>query len=244
MSGGEIGMTDGSFGTGTGSDVPPRERRSRLGQATLPPEPPRVGPRRRAWWVLAVLAVAAVTVLVDLPTHSGSSYQRKTLQGYLSRVEHDVAQCRVGLHDAVVAYVGSITGTPVVATGVPATFAKQAIAVCGFADSGVVDLGTTEPPQQVQSKAVDQIAHQVDAWAYRDSFTLLQDLLRVIAGDGGSSRHELAREVLALHDRRARIERLVTSAEETDGAPRRPMRLTRVTSLLPHGVLPVASGSA
>lgn len=222
-----------------------RDRSPLRGRVTLPPAPaaPRVGRRRTVWWIGGVLAIAAVVVVLDLPTHANSSYRKSALHTYLSGVAHDVAQCRVGLHDAVVAYVGSVTGSPSVAGGVPATFTRQAIAVCGFADAGVVDLGTTEPPQPVASRVVDRIAHQVDAWAYLDAFNLLQDLRRVIAAPAQRApREAFAHELALLHRRRARIESLVTSAEHAVGARPRAMSLTSVTALLPHGTLPEAGG--
>lgn len=216
--------------------------RRRARQPTLPPAPPRKRGRRSYWWLAAVAAVALGVVVVDLTTRATNDYRRSTLQSYFHTVDHDVAQCRTGLHDAVVAYVGAVTGTPPVAAGIDSLFTKQAIATCSFTNAGVVSLGSTQPPQAIGSPAVDHLAHQVDAWAYLDAFTLLQDLRVVIAHPGDTTaRAAFAHEVAALHRRRARIEQLVASAERAVGAPVRPMHLTDVTGLLPGGRLPTAT---
>lgn len=218
-----------------------RGRRKR--PPTLPPAPPRRRRGRAYWWVAAVVVVAVVAVVLDVTTHTTPDYRRSTLQHYLHTVDHDVAQCRTGLHDAVVAYVGTVTGTPTVASGIDGLFTKQGIATCSFTNAGVVSLGSTQPPQVIATPTVDRIAHQVDVWAAYDAFTLLQDLRVVIDHPGRqSARQAFAHELATIQRRRSRVERLVASAERAVGAPARPLALTAVTGLLPGGKLPTPGG--
>lgn len=201
----------------------------------------------RRWWAWVTGVVVAATlgamVVTDLPVHASAGYRRQALRGYLATVAGDVAQCRAGLHDAVVAYVGATTGTPHVARGVPATFAAQAVAVCGFDNSGVVDLGTTEPLRTIAGPVVDRIGPQVDAWAYLDAFTLLQDLRAVMAQPSAAGpRAAFSQELAALTARRHTIEQLVATAQRSLGAPPRPLPLTDVGALLPGGRLPYSHG--
>lgn len=204
--------------------------------------------RRRRWrWLWAGVAIAAAVAVgvVDFPVHATNSYRRATLAGYLKHVASDVAQCRVGLHDAVVAYVGSIVGKPAVGPGIPALFASQGIAVCGFDNAGVVDLGQTQPPRSISTQSIDHIAPQVDAWAYLDAFTLLQDLRQVIAHPHSrSARAAFASELHALSERRQRVRALVSAAEHDTGVRGNPVALTSVVSLLPGGRLPTPRPTA
>lgn len=213
--------------------------------AARPPGDARPRRRRRWgwWWAAGAAALVIAIVVVDMPVHASAAYRRSTLQSYLRSVDSDVARCRAGLHDAVEAYVGSVLGTPKVPAGVPDEFARQGIAVCGFTDSGVVNLGTTQPPRSITSPAVQAIAHQVDAWAYLDAFTVLQDLRHVIARPGSAAaRQALSTEVAALHRRRQQIEQLVARADHAVGAPVASLPLTPVVSLLPGGRLPNPGG--
>ncbi len=136
---------------------------------------------RRALLVVLVCAALGALVIVDFPVHASVAYRRSALAGFLATVHQDLASCSAGLHDAVLAYAKAAQGSPAVSAGVPSLFASQAIAVCGFADSGVVNLGEAAPPASVASPIVDRIAPQADAWAYLDAFTLLQDLRRTLS---------------------------------------------------------------
>lgn len=214
--------------------------------------------RRTAYWAAGVVAVLAVAVLTDLPTHASVSYRQGTLRGYLAAVGRDVAPCRVALHDALAAYAGSSAASAASAASGPsgpsaeprvplstaAQFTQQGIEACGFSNTGVVALGTTSPPRQVATPAVARIAHQVDAWAYLDAFTLLQDLKSVISHPGSRGGVAAFDRVLGATEARASlVERLVAAADREAGLPVDPIRLTAVGSLLPRGRLRLPGGA-
>lgn len=187
--------------------------------------------------------VAAVAVFTDLPTGATAHYRQQQVTGFLATVHRDVAQCNAGLHDAVAAYAAWQAGDGVASQSTAATFTRQAIAVCSFTNSGVVNLGNYQPPQAVASPTVDQIAPQVDAWAYLDAFTFLHDLQTLISQPSSAKDRRVASsELAALHARRTRIESLVLEAQRSHHMAARPMDLVQPASLLPGGRFP-AGGS-
>lgn len=189
----------------------------------------------RRWWLAGAAVIAAVAVLMDLPVHGGAGYRRTQLRSFLAAAHSDVAACSAGLRDALDAYTGWVAGTPNHSRGTAGDFSRQAIAVCGFADSGVVDLGSKAPPRSVASPTVDRIGPQLDAWAYLDAFTLLQDLRTLIARPSSAAdRHAVDADLAQLRRRRATVERLVEAAERSRGLPPRPLPLVDATSRL-HG---------
>lgn len=199
----------------------------------------------RRWWLAGVAVVAVAAVLLDLPAHAGSGYHRSQLHAYLATVQRDVAPCSDGTRDAVRAYVRWSERIPGATRSVTSIFIRQAIAVCGFADAGVVNLGSTAPPRSVASPTVDRVGPQVDAWAYLDAFTTLQDLRDVVRSPASSpARSAFQAELVALGSRRARVERLVETAERAEGMRPTPMTLIAVRRELPHGALPAPPGAA
>lgn len=189
--------------------------------------------------------VVAVAVAVDLPSPASSAYRRSQLTSYLSTVHGDVAQCNDGFRDALRAYIGWAAGTPGRTRAVTAIFVRQAIAVCSFTNAGVVNLGTTQPPRAAASSTVDEIARQVDAWAYLDAFDTLQDLKALVANPvSRAPRLAAQRGVTKLAARRGRIDRLVATAEREAGMSPRPFGLIAVADLLPDGRLPRPPGSS
>lgn len=189
-------------------------------------------------------AVVAAAVVIDLPSPASSTYRRSQLTSYLSTVHGDVAQCNDGLRDAVRVYVGWARGDKGRTRSLAATFVRQAIAVCSFANAGVVNLGTTQPPRAASSPTVVAIAHQVDAWAYLDAFDTLQDLRATVADPAALAPFRAAQQDLTrLHARRRHIENLVTTAERAAGMHPAAFALIDVATLLPTGTLPPPPGA-
>jgi hypothetical protein len=193
--------------------------------------------RRRGLWVaLAVAAVLAVAVIIDLPTGASASYRRQALSAYVAADDAYIAQCRAGTHDALVAYVRSTATVPTVSRSLAETFVIQGISVCSFADSGVVNLGSAFPDRVIASPVVDQIAPALDTWAYLDAFDLLQELKVALAHPADVAvRVEVARDVAAADVQRQRIESLVESAERQMGATAAPLPLVALSPLMGSG---------
>lgn len=206
----------------------------------------RVGLRHRGlrrWWFAGVAVVAAIAVLVDLPSHGGPAYRRAQLTSYLSTVHSDIGQCNVSLRNAVDAYVGWAEGTAGRTRGLVTAIAHRAIEGCGFDDAGVVNLGTSQPPRAADSPTVERIVHQADAWAYLDGFDTAQDLRAVAAHPADRASLRAAKRDLAkLASRRARLERLVATAERAVGMRPRPFPLVAMGTRLPAGGLPAPPG--
>jgi len=202
----------------------------------------RTGARR--WWLALVALAAAVAALTDLVTHAGPDYHRAQLRAYLSAAAHDVAQCQAGLRDAVQAYSRWADGTPGADRATAAVFTRQGISVCGFANSGVVQLTSDQPGRPIASPAVDRIAPAIARWAYLDAFTFLQDLRVAIGHPRPAARARAERELAALTRQRERAESLAGVVERAHHLRGAPLRLVQVSSLLPGGVLPAPRGAA
>jgi hypothetical protein len=208
---------------------------------------PAVPPRRRAtrrWWLALLALGVAIAVLTDLPVHAIPAYHRAQLRGYLSAGLGDVAQCQAGVRDAVVAFTGWAAGADGATRGTADTFTRQAIGVCGFANTGIDALGNTEPPRSIASPVVDRLAPALGTWAYLDAFTFLQDLRTLIAHPGSrAGRARVNAALRALSAQRSDVETLAERAERSGRMPATPVRLIRVTSLLPGGALPSTDGA-
>lgn len=211
------------------------------------PEDARPGHHRRAgarrWWLALVALGVALAVVTDLSVHAGGGYHQAQVRHYLSSAAGDTSACQAGLKDAVMAYDGWTRGVAGATRSVSATFTRQAIAACGFADASIVALGGDFPPRSIASPAMNRVAPQLAAWAYLDAFNFLQDLRVLITHPASNSALAHARAALReLSVRRARVEALTKKAERANGLPARPLRLLRVASLLPGGLPPGPGG--
>lgn len=206
--------------------------------------PPRRRGRARRWWLALVALAAAIAVVTDLSVHASPAYHRAQLRAYLSRSVGDTAQCQAGLRDAVTAYTGWVKGTPGRTRGTAATFAGQAVAVCGFANENIVTLASGEPPRVISSPAVAQVAPALATWAYLEAFTFLQDLRALIASPASATaRTKVEADLSALAAQRGRVETAVENAERAGHLPPHPVRLLQVSSPLPVPPLPGGSRS-
>jgi hypothetical protein len=180
--------------------------------------------RRIAWWLgLGIAACAAVAVVTDLPTRASSSYRRSDLTSFLGTISGDVGPCNGGLHDAVAAYHDHVAGR--LPDSTVRTFVSQGIASCSFANSGVVDLGGVQPPRSLASLHLDGLAPSVDAWAYLDAFSALQDLRDVQRRPTANAVAAYDREIRLMDRRQRSINRSVEAAEHRLGMRSAPFGL-------------------
>lgn len=189
--------------------------------------------RRAGRWLLAaVTACAVIAVVSDFPLRASAGDKRADLKSYLSTVKGDVGQCNAGLHDAVTAYHDQLVGK--LSHAIATTYTEQAIAACSFTNSGVVDLGGVEPPRSLTSLHLDSFAPSVDAWAYLDAFTVLQDLKDVERAPGSAAAvAAYDHEVRLLDRRRKAITGLADRAEGEVGLTGSPFGLVQAPILRP-----------
>lgn len=185
---------------------------------------------RARWWLAAgvvFLTVAAVTL--DLPTRASRSDRQSGFTSWMATLEHDVAQCSGGVHDALVVHFSP-------RRGLARTYTDQAINDCAFTDSGIVDLAGEQPPPDASSPAADRIAPAATKWADADAVSFLRDLLVVISSPSDrSAERALWADGTRLDRERAEVEGLVASAESRLGLPREMFGLTKVQPLLEGG---------
>lgn len=207
---------------------------------------PATPPRRRAarrWWLALVALGVAIAVATDLTAHASPAYHRARLSGYLSAALGDTIQCQDGVRDAVNAFTGWTAGAAGATRGTAATFTRQAIGVCGFADANIIALGNDEPPPSIASTTVDHFAPALGTWAYLDAFDFLQALLTLTAHPASpADRGRASAALAALTAQRASVEALAERAERSRHLPARPLPIIKVNSLLPGGSLPSPHG--
>jgi hypothetical protein len=180
---------------------------------------------RARWWAAgAALALVAIAVVLDLPTHASQADRQAAFTSWTTTLAQDVAQCSDGVRDAITAHLSSTEK-------MAATFTQQARSVCSFANSGVVDLASTQPPRDVSSPTAARIAPAVARWAGLDALEFLQDLAAASPARA-SARHALLAGAAALDRQRGVIEGLVRSAERELGLPAKPLPLVQAVPML------------
>lgn len=195
--------------------------------------------QRRLAIALALLALVAALVVVDLPTRTTASYRQASLRGYLSTLQGDVAPCGAGMRDAIQAAVARLDHQPDIEPGVAATFTRQGVAACSFTNNSTVNLASTEPPHGLTAKPVTEIAPQLGNYVYVDAFRLLQNLASVLQHPGARQpRIAFSASLGALEAQRARIERLAATAGRAEGLRHASLPLLSLGRLLPAGGLP------
>ncbi|MDA8300407.1 MAG: hypothetical protein M0005_02410 [Actinomycetota bacterium] len=185
---------------------------------------------RARWWLAAgVAALAVVAVALDLPTGASRRDRQSGFTSWMATLEHDVARCSGGIHDALVVHFSP-------RVGLAGTYTDQAISACAFTDSGIVDLGGEQPPADASSPAAERIAPAATKWADADAVSFLRDLLVVISSPGDSSAERaLLVDGARLDRERAVVEGLVASAEKGLGLPEKTLALVKVAPLLEGG---------
>lgn len=197
----------------------------------------------RRWWLAGVSLLAGIAVVSDLSVRSAPSYRDSQLRGFLATASGDVSSCGASLQGALAEYVSWVRDSSLAARSHATSLTNQGIADCGFADASVVALASAQPPRAIDSGGVAKIAPAVDAWAYLDGFTFLQDLKVLLAHpQSASAAREADQELKALNAQRDRIERLVVAAEKAHGVPPRPLQLFNARSILPSLSLPTTKG--
>jgi hypothetical protein len=182
---------------------------------------------RARWWVAAaVLALVATAVVLDLPTRASQGDRQAAFTSWVTTVAQDVAQCSDGVRDAITAHLSSTEK-------IAATFTQQATSACTFANSGVVDLASTQPPRDVSLPTAARIAPAVARWAGLDALEFLQDLAAAVASPArASARRALLGGAAALDRQRGVVEGLVRSAERELGLPAKPLPLVQAVPML------------
>lgn len=189
--------------------------------------------RRRGWLVaVAVVLVAAIAVVVDLPRRNTPALRRQDLASFLSGLETEVGQCNAGLHDAVHAYNDATAVPRTLPMSTAATYTQDGISACSFTNSGVVALASQQAPRTLLPLGVAKLPSQVGVWAAYQAFTALQDLKVVIAHPSSATAvATYDKRIAALNAQRAAIEHEITSAQHLAGARPADLPLTQVGAL-------------
>lgn len=203
--------------------------------ATGPAADGRAAPGRwyqKPKWLLmvAVVAIVAIAVVLDLPTPVSASGRRADLTAYMRTLRQDIGQCSGGVQDAVTAYRDAQAGRLPASTA--RTFVSQGIDACSFTNGGMVDLGQIQPPRSLARLHLDSLAGQVDAWGYRDGYAALKALERLLAvPPAPGALAAFNQRVVLLNRTRSSIDATIAGAQRSVGLPARPLGLASISPL-------------
>jgi len=144
------------------------------------PAPP--APSKRPWylrrnWLLtgAVVLVAVVTVVTDLPTHASLGSQAAADSSVIKTVNSDVASCAYAVHEGFIIWHDDVTHSLTAADRrlVP-TLLTQDQEACSFTSETIYNLSTIDAPGSTSGHDVQDLIGTVTTWATSDAVLALQ----------------------------------------------------------------------
>jgi hypothetical protein len=169
------------------------------------------GPRPRRWWAnkvflvpAAVIAVAVVTVVVDLPAYTTRGSQISDARGIVQQVNSYVAPCSFAVGETLSLYADLEAHS--LAKGqqsqVPGLLNDDQSA-CSFTDDSIYQLSTLQVPGTQAGKALGQLVATVTLWATADALSVIEavQVLDVNPSDPAARRSLAKNEALMTKDR-------------------------------------------
>ncbi len=193
--------------------------------------------RRRPWYrrrgLLAgsvVAAIAAVTVVTDLPRHASRPVEVAGEASTVSRVNADVAACSYGLGESLTIWadVQARSLTPAQTRQVPGLLRDDQQA-CSFVDDSIYQLSTLEVPASAPGRHLSRMIGAVTMWASSDALGAIEAIqtLATSPGDAAALRSLTRYEGLLRADR-AKAEAELAAAGTLLSARLPALRLARL----------------
>jgi hypothetical protein len=191
--------------------------------------------RRRGLVIaLAVVVIAVVTVLTDLPVPTSRASDISAERAVMSEVNTDIAPCALGLHQAIGIWnLEASHRLPAAGRASAPGLLTDDQTACSFTDEGINDLtGNLQVPGTAAGKDLGEVVATATLWTTSDALRMIEDVQTLIEHPGDiAALRNLAREHAQLSaDRRSALvqEHEADTVLDTD---LQPVDLPRVASL-------------
>jgi hypothetical protein len=158
------------------SDAPPAP--SGPGDPAAPSTSPFWLRRRSLIIALAVLVIAVITVLTDLPVPTSRASDISAERAVMSEVNTDVAACALGLHEAIGIW-NLEASHQLPASGrasAPGLLNDDQVA-CSFTNEGINDLTTNlQTPGTAAGKDLGELVATATLWTTSDALRMIEDV--------------------------------------------------------------------
>jgi hypothetical protein len=190
---------------------------------------------RRPWFLLtvALVVIAAVSVIVDLPGHMTPKQDAASQNSSIKEINTDLAECSFAVKESFSFYNEDVAGTLTASdlTQVPALLVGDQTA-CSFASQPVYDL--TNNLEIDDTKAGIHINHMLSAveqWITNNALASIEDIQYLISHPGDTKKiHSLTAQESGLQSERTRAFKDEAAAEKLLGLPLIPVKIPA----LPH----------
>jgi len=198
-----------------------------------PGEAPYWQRHRNLLVAVAVLVVALITVLTDLPVSTSRAEDLSAERSVMSEVNSDLAPCALAIHQAIGIWnlQAAHALTPADRAPTPGLLSDDQTA-CSYTNESIYDLSEIQVPGTTAGKELGQLVSTVTLWSTSDALRAIEDVQTLMGDPTESVEQNLSKQEAQLAaDRRMAI------AQET-AADR------SLATHLPPVDLPAVSGSS
>jgi hypothetical protein len=152
--------------------------------------PPATGPywkRRRGLIIaLAVLVIAVVTILTDLPVPTSRASDISAERAVMTEVNTDLGACALGLHQAVGIWnLEAAHGLPASARSSTPGLLSDDVNACSFTNEGIDDLTTNlQVPGTTAGKDLGELVATATLWSTSDALRTIEDIQTLMEHPG------------------------------------------------------------
>ena len=153
------------------------------GEGIIPDKaPPTRWYKKRAVLVSsAVLVVAAITVISDLPVHSSRASDIAAGQSVMSEINTDVASCAYAVKESFTIHADQVAGSLSSSDRHQApSLLRDDLDACSFTDDSIFELSNIEVPGSAAGKRLGDVVNSVTLWATSDAIGAISDLATLL----------------------------------------------------------------
>ncbi len=216
----------GSSNAAASPDDPPSGTRR-----TDTPRPPRWQRHRKLTIAAAVVVIAVITVLSDLPTSTTRASDISAERSVMTEVNGDLAGCALAAHQAVGIWnlQASHQLTPADRAPTPGLLSDDQ-AACSLTNQGIYDLSGIDVPGTAAGKDLGQMVATAMLWSTSDALRAIEDVQTLMdQPHDAAARHDLAREESRLAADRQRALAQEQGADRALDTQLQPVDLPEVT---------------
>ena len=191
--------------------------------------------RRRGLVIaLAVLVIAVVTVLTDLPVPTSRASDISAERAVMSEVNTDVAPCALGLHQAIGIWnLAASHRLPAAGRASAPGLLTDDQTACSFTDEGINDLtGNLQVPGTAAGKDLGEVVATATLWTTSDALRMIEDVQTLVEHpDDRAALRNLAKEHAQLSADRLSALAQEHAADTVLDTDLQPVDLPRVASV-------------
>lgn len=184
-------------------------------QAPPAPAPAAKAPlwvrHRKMAIVAAILVIALITVLSDLPTSTTRASDIGAERSVMSEVNSDLEPCVYGVHQALGIWTLQAGHELSAADRAPTPgLLSDDQSACSFTNEGIYDLANIQVPGTPAGKQLGQLVATATLWTTSDSLKVIEDVQALMNNPNNSS----VRQNLSKEEAQLAVDRHTAMAEE------------------------------